>query len=605
MKDGQRACLVVGGVVGIVLAVWALCIPANGQGAFTAPGGMYDVKDGRAVLNPQWNDAATTRQGLTLDVWHRPDCIPCERMRPAVEYLQRRGYPVRWIDGSRNPREAAQRGIAAYPTTEVCVSGRCVKQYQGYLSQDELLGLLNQTYPKGVVPGWGKVDDGQRQQQRLTSGDCCPEGGPCPPQAQPWRPVRPGYEPPGAQRGNNPAVCRIQTPKGLGSGTLVSVNQGRGLVVTAAHLDGSTPVTCTFAGRAYQGQWVQDKNGNDLAAVLIADPGISPIEVAENGPKKGDYAVSIGFGAPSEGYMESAGIVVQVGVSEFLKSGPSRQGDSGGPVLDSRGRLIGVLWGTTTTTTRATSATVADAFLCRAGDWYLSPYRSRTDGRLDALEQRPVQPPVIVQPQQPMVPIPGPDLGPLQQQVAENAANIRELTRRADTVRDTAEKLAAKYDEALPGIKVDVAAATKESRDATDQAAQAKGSAEAAGKQLSEALDEENPNGLLGKVKDRLEGVKDAVAGKLLGSYGWPAGIALALLGFFVWDLRQKIKTGDPLLVEKVADRVHEKLAPKLEGTRVGEVEGKVYDRLEAWQSRIDARLDSLAGKAPAAAPPS
>ena len=49
----------------------------------------------------------------------------------------------------------------------------------------------------------------------------------------------------------------------------------------------------------------------------------------------------------------------------------------------------------------------------------------------------------------------------------------------------------------------------------------------------------------------------------IVQSYGFPIGAVAAVVLFLVYrDIRAKITTGDPLLVEKVAARVHERFGP-------------------------------------------
>jgi chromosome segregation ATPase len=184
----------------------------------------------------------------------------------------------------------------------------------------------------------------------------------------------------------------------------------------------------------------------------------------------------------------------------------------------------------------------------------------------------------------------------LESEQIRQAAAIAELERRADVVRDTAEKLAKKYEEQLPGVtaevdkaiaesqaaailaakaqqksdeaKAEAEAAKTDAETATTEATTAKAEATTAKTEATEAkADAEEAvteaRGLRARIEqakaEGAEGVRE-VAKAVVLSYLQPLGIggvaALAFLAFVVWDVRQKIKTGDPLAVQKVAPRV-------------------------------------------------
>jgi hypothetical protein len=156
-----------------------------------------------------------------------------------------------------------------------------------------------------------------------------------------------------------PAVARIvnqkQDGRYLGSGTLVEKDDARGLIVTCAHLfrDGAGRVTVAFAdGRVFDANVLATDQQWDLAALEIAPPAASPVEIAAEAPQPGEWLQSCGYGADgryrcnqgqARGYVQAVG----TGGPETLElSGAARQGDSGGPVFNRRGQLAAVLWGT-------------------------------------------------------------------------------------------------------------------------------------------------------------------------------------------------------------------------------------------------------------------
>ena len=99
--------------------------------------------------------------------------------------------------------------------------------------------------------------------------------------------------------------------------------------------------------------------------------------------------------------------------------------------------------------------------------------------------------------------------------------------------------------------------------------------------------------GVIDKVKaGELHGVR-AIAKALLMAYGWWGLIAGGAVGYFIWDLYRKVKTGDPLLVEKVRARLHDRMEPVRERIRerIDEVDNPVLDRLMARFDRLESRL--------------
>jgi len=366
------------------------------------------------------------------------------------------------------------------------------------------------------------------------------------------QPQTPGYTvdcgPNGCKRCPLAASCRISntTSQGTmyGSGTLVDVGNGHGLVVTCRHLyrEGTGEVVCDFGGRKFKGQVVADKDGHDLSAILIQDPGVKPIEVSTVGLARGATAYSCGYGSGSYGV--NTGRVLKVDSRRLQISGTARDGDSGGPVLNSRGQLVGVLWGTDHQSyVECTSSVQTDVFLQRAGR-YLLPWNAKINdpARDPRLQPPPQQQPPNIIVQQPTVPLPPPvDLSPLAGEVARAHSRI-------DDVVAGAEKLAAKYEKELPGLVTDIKAAK-------DKAAGVETT-------VAEALDEESPNGLpariLARVKERFG---TGLLAKVLGWAGVSVGgvaALLAVIGIAIALLRRgerKAMAGEPTLAQRFTAR--------------------------------------------------
>ena len=155
----------------------------------------------------------------------------------------------------------------------------------------------------------------------------------------------------------HPAVVRIIAQQrggaSYGSGALVAVTEAHGLVVTNWHVvrDATGPVTVVFPDSFRSAATVMKTDRDwDLAALAIHRPNTQPIALATEAPRPGDVLTIAGYG--KGWYRSAAGRCTQY-VSpgrnmpfEMVElSTTARNGDSGGPILNSRGELAGVLFG--------------------------------------------------------------------------------------------------------------------------------------------------------------------------------------------------------------------------------------------------------------------
>ncbi len=155
-----------------------------------------------------------------------------------------------------------------------------------------------------------------------------------------------------------PNVVRIAAPNrdsmSLGSGSLVAVDAQHALVLTNWHVinEAAGVVRVIFPDGFQSGAVVlaADKDW-DLAALVIWKPHAQPLPISREIPKPGDPLTIAGYGANS--YRTASGRCTQYlspGTNfpnEIIElSAAARQGDSGGPILNARGELAGVLFGT-------------------------------------------------------------------------------------------------------------------------------------------------------------------------------------------------------------------------------------------------------------------
>jgi hypothetical protein len=156
-----------------------------------------------------------------------------------------------------------------------------------------------------------------------------------------------------------------------GSGTLLDVNDAVGLVITNWHVvqGANAGITVVFAdGFRSPAQVLKTDPEWDLAALVCARPNALPVRVASSAPQPGEPLTIAGYGMGE--YRSATGRVTQYLAPsanmpyEIVElSAPARQGDSGGPIFNSRGELAGVLFGESKGLTSGSYCGRVDRFL--------------------------------------------------------------------------------------------------------------------------------------------------------------------------------------------------------------------------------------------------
>lgn len=339
-----------------------------------------------------------------------------------------------------------------------------------------------------------------------------------------------------------------------GTGTLVGRGENYGAILTCRHLfRGSTqPIKVAFpGGKVCAGKLAALASGADLAVVGIPRPDVQSIAIATAKPRLGDQLTFAGYDHATNRLRTQRGAVVgfgresgQDGAYMLLMTGGAIMGNSGGPVLNERGELVAVLSATTGRTSAATHN--GRIYQFTANDRFVFPWNADLANQKDARRNPPPQPP-------PLVPVPPPtaDLSGLVERVNRLEVQVGTL----EKLRGNPEAIARSAAEA--GVKAESAAAG------------AKAAAEAVEKVES-------------GLSDRIRGVVGKVVGPLVARLGgWGFGIAGVIVGAVIWlvrrDILDKVRTGDPLMIEKLAARTPISLDDK-----IAELIGGAVDRVAA-----------------------
>lgn len=187
----------------------------------------------------------------------------------------------------------------------------------------------------------------------LWLAQCPPEG--CDvPSVQGWQPAR---QEQAASPNKYPALVVTQCSGGgettVGSGAIVQRDGVRSIVLTCAHgyRNGMTVTVVTGGGKRYQAAVLGVDAIQDVMAVEIADPGVKPFALAESEPAVGEKLYACGFAGGRE-FFGTWGAVRQFvspdqgrGWTFIEVTCHTRNGCSGGPILNGRGEMVGLITG--------------------------------------------------------------------------------------------------------------------------------------------------------------------------------------------------------------------------------------------------------------------
>ena len=149
------------------------------------------------------------------------------------------------------------------------------------------------------------------------------------------------------------SVVTVRTDQDLGSGWVAHSDRGGADIITNFHVvaetfdGGVTGVTVTQGDRSLSGEITRIDREDDLAVVHVSEP-LKALPVAARRPKIGTPVMDLGSPLGLTGTV-SVGIVSayrSIFGSDYLQfSAAISPGNSGGPVVDSRGRVVGIATG--------------------------------------------------------------------------------------------------------------------------------------------------------------------------------------------------------------------------------------------------------------------
>jgi serine protease DegQ len=141
-------------------------------------------------------------------------------------------------------------------------------------------------------------------------------------------------------------------PKPLQSGSGVIIDAREGIIVTNNHVvDGGTKYTVDMTdGRLFDATLIGVDKATDVAVLKITATGLSQVEMVDSDTlRTGDLAFAVGYPLGLDQTL-TMGVISGLGrtglgdaVEDYIQTDAAvNSGNSGGPLLDSRGRLIGI-----------------------------------------------------------------------------------------------------------------------------------------------------------------------------------------------------------------------------------------------------------------------
>ena len=152
-----------------------------------------------------------------------------------------------------------------------------------------------------------------------------------------------------------PAVVRIETPYGTGTGVIFDISQTRGTIITNRHVIEDSfgrPLqsveVIVHDSITYKGQVTDNDYSRDLATIVICCGNFSALNFGDSSAlESGDQVVAIGYARSIQGEATTTLGIVSAkrydnGVHVIQTDAPLNPGNSGGPLLSVEGYIVGI-----------------------------------------------------------------------------------------------------------------------------------------------------------------------------------------------------------------------------------------------------------------------
>lgn len=147
-------------------------------------------------------------------------------------------------------------------------------------------------------------------------------------------------------------TSRDTEPKPLASGSGVIIDAREGIIVTNHHVveNGSKFTVDLMDGRLLEATLIGADKATDIAVLRVEASGLAQVEVVDSDTlRTGDLAFAVGYPLGLDQTL-TMGVISGLGrsglgdrVEDYIQTDAAvNSGNSGGPLLDSRGRLIGI-----------------------------------------------------------------------------------------------------------------------------------------------------------------------------------------------------------------------------------------------------------------------
>jgi thiol-disulfide isomerase/thioredoxin len=459
-----------------------------------------------------WLACAGAAPAAELLEFSAPWCGPCRDYVPTIEALKAEGYPVRCVNFDTDKAAVQKYGVSDIP--EVILlddSGQPVRRVTGV----QPIGTLRQWFaelPPPNVPG------------------------------------------PQSEQTPHPSIVRVESPgnggSSYGSGVLVSAD----IVVTNWHVVNElvgAPILHFPGQPPLAGQVVKTDRIWDLAAIRVQQSGAQPVHIAKIASRRGEPLTIIGYGsghyravagycgtyhAPAGPQGQNLGLPY-----EFVQvTTGARQGDSGGPVLNARGDLAGVLDASDGQMTVGPCCTRIRRFLFgpQAGPVPATPNTAPNSGGKSVIPDPGDLTPVIPAPSTPST-APVPPVASVPQDILDR---IVALEQKVSGTPGLLAGLQADFKSQLAAIKGNLTDPGKLA--ALEATVQSVASDQAAAASALAAL--QNAPGLLGQISTSVQAWIPTLAGGGLAASGLGIPAALGAMGLsWLWK-RLKGSTSSP-----------------------------------------------------------